>query len=290
MILVVGGSGRLGRLVVDELTARGVEVRVLARHATSSVPSLAGRADLVDGDVRDQAAITAAARGVSCIVVASHGVESRERDGIASVDEAGRRAVAAAARAVGSSIAMVSMVGAGPDAALPLARTKWAAERVVRESGAPWTIVRSAAFAQTWAMILTLSAGRTGRPGIIGPGLAVHPFVDVGDVAGVVARVATDDSLRGRIIQVRGPDELTLSQLAGLVQEANSWAGAPRHLPIGFARATAPVLAIFRPDLARRLTIGIAMNEPEPADDREAEVPTWVVTHPITPKTLAVAR
>ena len=288
MILVVGGSGRLGRLVVQELRARN-EVRVLSRHATATVSSMPGRSDHVDGDVRDPVVVTAAAHGASCIVVASHGVESRERHGLVSVDTNGSRAVVAAARRVGCSIVLVSIVGAGPDVSLPLARAKWAAEQVIRASDVPWTIVRSAAFAQTWAMILTLSAGRTGRPGVIGPGVAAHRFVDVRDVAGVVARAATDESLRGRTIQVAGPDELTVSQLAAMVQQANSWTGAPRHLPVLVARAIAPGLAVFRPDLARRLSMGIAMNNPQPPDGPGAVVPSWVVTRPITPETMGAA-
>jgi uncharacterized protein YbjT (DUF2867 family) len=284
MILLVGGTGRLGRLVVDELTPRHA-VRVFARHA-STAPGLAGRVELVDGDVRDAGAMAAAAEGASCIVVASHGVESRERDGLKSVDVRGARAVAAAATRNACSVVLLSAVGAAPDAAQPLARTKWAAEQIIEDCGAPWTIVRSAAFAQTWAMILTLSAGRSGRPGIIGPGVAVHRFVDVRDVAGVVARAATDDALRGRILEACGPEGLTPSQLAGMVQEANGWAGAPHHLPLALARAIAAGLTPFRPDLARRLTMGIAMNESQPAAAPDADVPSWLTPHPITPETM----
>ena len=288
MILVVGGTGRLGRLVVESLAARQ-EVRVLARHAAASMPSMPYSVEPVDGDVRDPATVIGAADGVSCIVVASHGVESRERDGLDTVDELGSRAVVSAALRVGCSIVLVSTVGAAPDATLPLARTKWAAEQVIRESGVPWTIVRAAAFAQTWAMILTLSAGRSGRPVIIGPGDAVHRFVDVRDVAAVVARAATDVSLRGRILEVSGPDALSVGHLAAMVKEANSWVGAPRHLPLPLARASARYLALFRADLARRVSIGIAMNDPQPADSRGADVPSWIVTHPISTETMLAA-
>lgn len=285
MILVVGGSGRLGRLVADALGPEH-EARVLARHATTAVPAIVGGVELVDGDIRDPSAVAAAAEGVSCIVVASHGVESRERDGLESVDVLGARAVAAAAERTGCSVVLVSAVGAAADAAQPLARTKWTAEQIIRASGAPWTIVRAAGFAQTWAMILTLSAGRSGRPSLIGPGRAAHRFVDVRDVAAVVARAATDDALRGRTIRVSGPDALTVSQLAAMVQEANSWSGSPRHLPVALARAIAGGLAPFRPDLARRLTLGIAMNVPQPPDDLDAEAPPWLVTRPISPATM----
>lgn len=285
MILVVGGSGRLGRLVVEEL-AQQQDVRVLARRATTTAPSMAARVSLLDADVRDAAAVAAAARGVSCIVIASHGVESRERDGLESVDIDGARAVAAAAKQVRCAVVLTSIVGAAADATLPIARSKWAAEQIVSRSGAPWTIIRSAAFAQTWAMILTLSAGRSGRPSLIGRGQAGHRFVDVRDVAAVVARAATDEGLRGRTLQVSGPDVLTPSQLAAMVQQANAWSGVPRHLPLPIARAIGAGLAPVRPDLARRMALGIAMEEPQPPDDRDVDVPDWITVRRITPATM----
>lgn len=285
MILVVGGTGRLGGLVVEELAGRHA-VRVLARRATHAVRTKGDLVVLIDADVRDGSAVAAAARGASCIVVASHGVESRERDGLESVDVDGARAVVAAAREAGCAVVLTSIVGAAPDAVLPLARSKWEAERIVRESGVPWTIIRSAAFAQTWAMILTLSAGRSGRPSMIGSGRAGHRFVDVRDVAAVIARAATDPGLRGRTLQISGPEVLTPWQLAAMVQQANDWTGTPRHLPLPVARAVGAVLSPFRPDLARRIALGIAMDEPQPLDPPDVDVPSWLTTRRITTESM----
>ena len=288
MILVIGGTGRLGRLVIGALGSQH-EVRVLSRHATSADPPMPDAVEVVDGDIRDPAALARAAEGAACIVMAAHGVESRERGGLAAVDELGSRAVTAAARRFGSHIVLVSTAGARADAPLLLDRTKWAAEQVVRESGVPWTIVRAAPYAQTWAMILTMSADRSGRPGIIGSGTTSHHFIDVRDVAAVVTRAATDVSLRGRILLVAGPDGLTLRQLAAMMQEATSWSGSPRHLPILLANAIGVVLGVFRPHLARRLKIAASLNDPEPGQDDAAEAPSWFVPRTITPEAIAAA-
>jgi uncharacterized protein YbjT (DUF2867 family) len=288
MILVIGGTGRLGRLLVGGLGSEH-EVRVLSRHATTADPPMPGAVEVVDGDIRDRAALAQAAEGAACIVMAAHGVESRERGGLASVDELGSRAVAAVARSFGSHIVLVSTAGARADAPLLLDRTKWAAEQVVRESGVPWTIVRAAPYAQTWAMILTMSADRSGRPGIIGSGMTPHHFVDVRDVAAVVTRAVADESLRGRILLVSGPDALTLRQLAAMMQEATSWSGSPRHLPSPLASAIGVVLGVFRPHLARRLTIAASLNDPEPVQDDAADAPSWFVPRTITPDAIAAA-
>jgi farnesol dehydrogenase len=63
-VLVTGGTGYLGRAIVAALVARGHAPTVFARSATSS--DLPGR--LVDGDVRDAAALARAARGCDAII------------------------------------------------------------------------------------------------------------------------------------------------------------------------------------------------------------------------------
>src|ERR1700736_4464473 len=62
-VLVTGGTGYLGRAVVQALAARGHEPVVFARSATTS--GLAGK--LVDGDIRDRGALERAAATCSAI-------------------------------------------------------------------------------------------------------------------------------------------------------------------------------------------------------------------------------
>lgn len=288
MILLIGGGGRLGSLLVERLASQH-RVRVFSPHATSARRAMPDGVEVVDGDIRDLAAVAGAADGATCIVMAAHGVESRERDGAASVDELGSRAVTAAARRSGSAIVLVSGAGVRADAPLRLDRTKWAAEQVVRESRVPWTIVRAAPYAQTWSMVLTMSADRSGRPGIIGAGTTPHPFVDVRDVADVVTRAVNDESLRGHTVLVSGPEGLTLVELAAMLQEATSWSGPPRHVPMPLAKAIGAALGVFRPHLARRLEIAASLNRPEPAPDETAETPPWFVPRTITPETIGAA-
>ena len=63
-VFITGGTGYLGRAVVRAAAARGHEPVVFGRTASSS--GLPGR--LVDGDVRDRAAVLEAARGSDAII------------------------------------------------------------------------------------------------------------------------------------------------------------------------------------------------------------------------------
>ena len=62
-VLVTGGTGYLGRVVVQALATRGHHVVLFARAATAS--GLPGRP--VDGDIRDSDAVHAAAQGCHAI-------------------------------------------------------------------------------------------------------------------------------------------------------------------------------------------------------------------------------
>jgi predicted dehydrogenase/nucleoside-diphosphate-sugar epimerase len=75
--LIVGGTGFIGRSVVEQMTSDGMTVRVLARHC-AGLPPLFGRPEieLVQGDVTDEATLNAAVRGARAVV---HLADSRDR-------------------------------------------------------------------------------------------------------------------------------------------------------------------------------------------------------------------
>ncbi len=65
--MVTGGAGFIGSHLVDALLGRGIRVRVLDNLSTGRRENLDRRAELVDADIRDLAAITPAFTGVDCV-------------------------------------------------------------------------------------------------------------------------------------------------------------------------------------------------------------------------------
>jgi farnesol dehydrogenase len=98
-VLVTGGTGYLGRAVVDALDTRGHDVVLFARTATAS--TLPGRP--VDGDIRDGNAVHAAAEGCHAIVhlAALVSVWRRRSRDFDDVNVNGMRNVLAAAKTAG---------------------------------------------------------------------------------------------------------------------------------------------------------------------------------------------
>lgn len=273
MIVVIGGAGRLGRIVVTNLVARGEQVRVVSRNASRHRDILPSEVETIDLDVRDATDFTAAAEGATVIVMAAHGVQSRERDGLRTVDAEGATVVAAAASRPGARVVLVSSTDVTLDLT-QIGAVKRSAEVLISPL-ADHVIIRAAPFAQTWAMILASSAAGSGRrPVIVGSGTTGHPFVDVRDVADIVTDAATGRIPAGTVTIV-GPAELDLRALAALLREEDPTIGPPRHLPPRLAAIAAAVIGLVRPDAARQLRLACAMHQPNspaaaslPAPDR----------------------
>ena len=212
MILVAGGTGRLGSLVAARLEAGGERVRVLS-HAG-------------DGDLRqitDQSL-----EGVEVVVSAVTGFPTQPP---ANVDRDGNEALIDVAERVGADVVLVSALGASADSPMELFRMKHAAEEHLQRSRCAWTIVRPDAFEETWVEILEQTAGRRARPIVFGRGDNPFAWVSVQTVAAEVVRAATDPSMRGCTLDVRGRQQLTLEELARRVMVEHAWEGTPRHVP-----------------------------------------------------------
>ncbi|MEP6855609.1 MAG: NAD(P)H-binding protein [Pedococcus sp.] len=214
MILVAGGTGRLGSRVVELLQMRGATVHALGRHS--------------DGDLRDITgdALAGVSVAVSCVT-------GFPRQGPARVDRDGNIAFIDAAARVGADVVLVSVLGASAHSPMQLFRMKYAAEEHLRHSSAPWTIIRPDAFEETWVQILEQTAGRRCRPVVFGRGDNPFAWTPVEDVATQVVRAVLDPGLRGQTIDVTGPHPRTLQQLARGVMLDHAWPGEPRHLPRG---------------------------------------------------------
>jgi NADH dehydrogenase len=229
MIVVAGGSGLLGRLVVADLVARGESVRVLVRDADRAAGLLPAEVDIQAADVRHPEELEPVVAGASVLVSAVHGFLGGRGAGPAAVDHRGNTHLMTAARATGAE---------------------------VRRCGTPWTVVRAAAFLETWLGILRQTAGKAGRPLVFGRGEQPIAFVSAIDVAAVVVRAATDSALRGQVLEIGGK-RLTMNELAAAVQVGRGL--PPRHLPRSMLRAFG-TLGPVSPRFARQNRTALLMD------------------------------
>ncbi|OBF90918.1 NmrA family transcriptional regulator [Mycobacterium sp. 852014-52450_SCH5900713] len=189
-VLITGGTGTVGRIVVDHLTAAGKDVRVLSRgrrrHQRTDV-------EHVVGDVRTGDGLDAAVDGVDTIV---HCVYPTEH------------LVAAAKRAGAPHLVYVSIVGIDR-VPFALYRMMLSNERTIAESGLPWTVQRATQFHDLIAVILRMLAK---PPVVLLSDLKFQP-VDVRDVGERLARLALGEPI-GRAPDFGGPQARALQDLA----------------------------------------------------------------------------
>jgi uncharacterized protein YbjT (DUF2867 family) len=260
MILVAGGTGRLGTLVVDRLTSSGLDVRVLTRDPQRAA-HLAGRAQVVTGDVGDPLAVARAVAGVDGVVSAIHGFVGPRGVSPQTVDRDGNANLTNAAKAAGADLVLMSVVGAATDSPMELFRMKHAAEQHATASGVRTTIVRSTAFMELWIDLLRQTAARSGRPLVFGRGDNPINFVSVADVAALIDSVVTDPTTRGKTLEIGGPDNLSLNQVARAVQVADGRMDPARHVPPPMLRLMAGTVGRFKPQLARQARAALAMDQ-----------------------------
>ena len=163
----------------------------------------------------------------------------------ASVDRQGNQHLVDAAAASGATMVLVSVVGAAPDSPMELFRAKSAAEEYLSGAGIPWTVVRTTSFVELWDEML-------GKAPVLGRGENPINFVAVDDVAAAVELACFDVDLRGRTLEIGGPENLTFHDLARLIAELRGEPARIRHVPRGVLRALAP--------LSRRARAALTMD------------------------------
>ena len=203
-LLVTGGTGRLGRQLLEPLQAAGHSVRRMSRRGTGPGGV---RGDLATG--RD---LAAAAAGAQVVVHAA----SDARGNPWEVDVAGtRRLVEAVDRDRLQHLVYVSIVGVDR---IPYGyyRAKYSAEQVLLASGLPVTLLRVTQFHDF--VDLLLDTARRGPVLPVPMGWRVQP-VDVGEVAVHIAELCAAPPTGG-VVEFGGPEELSAADLA------RAWAGA----------------------------------------------------------------
>jgi uncharacterized protein YbjT (DUF2867 family) len=203
-ILVTGGTGTLGQLVVRRLTP-GAQVRVLSRRPAPAEHDPAGWAT---GDLRAGRGIDAAVSGADVIV---HCATTLGKGDI----QAARHLIDAARQAGRPHLVYISIVGVDR---VPVGyyKSKLEAERLVEDSGLPWTVLRATQFHQ---LILRGCDLLARLPVLLVPAATSFQPVDAGEVAAQLAELATGPPA-GRVPDMGGPEIRGAGDLAHSYLEA----------------------------------------------------------------------
>ena len=253
MIAIVGATGTLGRELTLLALAGGRRVAAVTRHPARAAELARAGAEVRAGDLTDADSLRRACAGADVVVAAAHGMLGRGRYRSELVDDAGHRALIDAARAAGAThFLYISVLGASPRHPIDFWRTKHRVEDYLKASGTSCTILRPAAFMETHAHSLLGKAVLEGKTAVVlGRGETPVNFVAARDVAHVAVTALDDTRLRGRTLEVGGPENLTRNEVAELYGRIAGRAPRVRHIPVGALRALAPVAERLHPGIGR---------------------------------------
>ena len=193
-ILVLGGTGKTGRRIVDRLHARQLPVRVGSRSAT------------IPFDWENPSTWAPVLEGVSCAYISFYP----------------DLAIPGAPEAIGAFIAralelgtrrLVLLSGRGEEEAQR-------AENILKASGADWTILRCSWFMQNFSESIFLDSVLSGSVALPVPEVP-EPFVDTDDIADVAVAALTEPGHEGQLYELTGPRLITFKQAVAEISSAS---------------------------------------------------------------------
>ncbi|HEU4339061.1 MAG TPA: NAD(P)H-binding protein [Planctomycetota bacterium] len=192
--LVLGGTGKTGRRIVERLSARGVPVRVGSR---SGLPPF---------DWEDRKTWAPALRGMTSAYMTYYPD--------LAVPGAAAAVGSFAELAVQSGVRRLVLLSGRGEAGAQLG------EQAVRASGADWTILRSSWFCQNFSegnFLGMVLGGVVALPA----GSVPEPFVDLDDVADVAVAALTEEGHTGKVYELTGPRLLTFAEAVEVIAKAS---------------------------------------------------------------------
>jgi len=208
VILVLGGSGRVGRETVKLLVANGTrKVRLLVRDAAKAAAfnnaAFAG-VEVVTGEMTDADALDQSLKNVECVFTIPPNVRDQENLEYGIYQASHRAGV--------RHIVKLSSVKADPNSPCYFFQQHARAEAHLKGSGVDFTILRCNSFMQN--LLWFAHEIKTMNSFSLPMGTAKTAPVDIRDVAAVATKVLTNEPAHGATYNITGPEKLAFAKIA----------------------------------------------------------------------------
>jgi uncharacterized protein YbjT (DUF2867 family) len=206
-ILVIGGTGMLGKPVTEMLKADGFAVRLLARDPVKARRLLGEGYEIIQGDVEDPDALKTALTGVDGVHISLKGGPTAED--FDRIDHQATHNIARTAQEM--NVRRVTILSAyavsAEKADTPESRAKFKGEQALKSSGVPYTIFRASWFMESLPLFVQ---GKS----ISLIGNQIHPlhWIAAEDYARLVSKSYQTDETLNKELYIFGPEAYTLGE------------------------------------------------------------------------------
>ncbi len=188
------------------------------------------------GSVLDPAALAAAFYDVEAVVHLVAIIRQHKGATFQSINQQGVANVVAAARSSNvKHFIQVSAIGATRNQVYRYLYSKWLGEQEVMKSGLPFTIFRpSIMFGQGDEFVSVLAGLVRLFPlvPVIGPGKNRFQPVAVEDVARCIGAAVDRETLKGKTIEIGGPEQISYNDIVGAVSRTLGKRRVRAHVPV----------------------------------------------------------
>jgi uncharacterized protein YbjT (DUF2867 family) len=246
MILVTGGTGFVGRHLIQRMRKEGIAIRAVVKTVDKAQSLEALGVNLIQGDITDKASLEKAIIGVTRVIHLVGIIQETPHVTFQGVHVEGTRNILdAAKRAAVHHFFYQSALGTRPAAKSTYHKSKWEAEELVRSSGIPYTIMRPSliygsgdGFTTRLSVMIKLSPFLP----VIGSGKSKVQPIFINDVISCILKAMTNNSFLNEIYEIGGPEQLTYEEVTLTLAKALGVRRPTMHLPLFSMKLIARIL------------------------------------------------
>jgi NADH dehydrogenase len=252
MILVAGASSKPGQKLIPMLVDKGYQVRALTRDPKQLDFAHLTGVEVIEGDLRQPDTLLRACEGAEAVVSSVTAVMNIGDNNVHTVDDAGNYLLVEAARRSGvKRFVFVSAYGAAKDHAVDFFRIKYGVEEHIKSSQVPYTILRPAAFMETWCARIGRQVLNNETVTVYGNGKNPINFISVKDVAKFLIFALEDSRLCNKTLTIGGPQNLTFDEVVAAYERIKGRRSKRKYISAAQLRLTNRFYSFFNKTKAR---------------------------------------
>ena len=263
-VLVIGGTGTLGRQIVKQALDEGYQVRCLVRDFRRSSFLKDWGAELIYGDLSIPSTIPLALKGINIVVDAAT-IRSTSNYTSEIIDGRGKLALLEASKLVGiKKIIYFSILNASKNPSIPLLDLKMKLENKLKNSGLNYTIFQCSGFFQgliSQYAVPVLENDTIWLPGDSAP----VAYLDTQDAAKAVVQTLNSSTYTSKTVSLIGDKFWTAKEIIELCERLSGKTAKISYIPFFVFSLLRRFFRGFEStwNIADRLQFGEISNDPK---------------------------